>query len=270
MEWCDYNMLSINWSKTFVMYITNKRLVRPKEFTILNHSIEAVEQFKLLGVIIDNKLSFAQHVSKVRKDVFGKLYSIKRLFYLSYQVKVQFFKTFLLPHFDYCITLCMYYSKALIQKLSDLYNLCLFKLLKIRLLNLTNTDVDVKLKDLNLMSFTSRIFVRCSFFCLKVLKDVNSPFHLKESLSLKEKIHSYGLRSNRNDQFNITKSRSKFGELIFGNLFGNFLNTCFPFILSYNTKQLKCFMFSNFFETVNKFTTKFPKFIVSNDFVFYK
>ena len=82
------------------MYITNRNIVIPKEFKIMNNSIQA-EHFKLLDIIIDNKLSFAQHVLNVRNDVFTKLYYIlKRLSYLSYQVKVQFFKTFLFPHFD--------------------------------------------------------------------------------------------------------------------------------------------------------------------------
>jgi hypothetical protein len=34
-----------------------------------------------------------------------KLYSINRLFYLPFNVKLQFFKSFLLPYFDYGISL---------------------------------------------------------------------------------------------------------------------------------------------------------------------
>jgi hypothetical protein len=270
IEWCDYNMLLINWSKTFVMYITSKRVARPKEFIVQNNKIEAVEQFKLLGVIIDNKLTFSQHVSNVRKSIFKKLYSIKRLFYLSFQVKLQFFKTFILPYFDYCISLSMYFNKSLIQKLSNLYSLCLYKLLKIKLINLTNAQVNARLKELNLMSFTSRVFYRCSVFCFKLLKDIHSPLNLKEFFKLKEKNNAYNLRSNNFEQFDIAKSKTKYGDLVFGNLFGSFLNHCFPYILSYNFKQLNTFIFSNFNEIVDKFFVKFPKFHVNNDFMFYK
>ena len=45
IEWCDYNMLLINWSKTFVMYITNRRFVIPKEFKIMNNTIKDVAFF---------------------------------------------------------------------------------------------------------------------------------------------------------------------------------------------------------------------------------
>ena len=54
---------------TYVMYITNKRSVKPKTFKFLDISIEAIEHFKLLGITIDNKLSFTQHVSNVRKEI---------------------------------------------------------------------------------------------------------------------------------------------------------------------------------------------------------
>ena len=120
----------INWSKTNIMYITNRHLVIPKKFKYMETQIEVFDQFKLLGVIIDNKLKFSQHVSAIRKQVYSKLYSIKRLFYLYNLVKLQFF--LILPHFDNCISLTMSYSKILIQKLSNLYCICLYKLFKIK------------------------------------------------------------------------------------------------------------------------------------------
>ena len=80
----------------------------------------------------------------------------------------------------------------------------------------------------------------------------------------------YKLRSNTIDQFLITKTKSKYGDLIFGNLFGYFCNSCFPFILSYNIKQFKCFVFSDFNVIVDQFVSKFPKFNVNYDFFFYK
>ena len=164
----------------------------------------------------------------------------------------------------------MYYNKYLIQKLSNLYSLCLYKLLKVKLLNLTNAQANARLQSLNLMSYTSRVFLRCAYFTFKVLKDENSPVNLKKLVCLKEKNQSYGLRSNAIDLFSITNVRSKYGDLIFGNLFGSFCNNCFPFILTYTFKQFKCFIFSNFNEIVDKFVVNFPNFLVNYDFFFYK
>ena len=37
-EWCIYNKLDINWSKTYLKFVTNKRIVMPKEIAIRNVS----------------------------------------------------------------------------------------------------------------------------------------------------------------------------------------------------------------------------------------
>ena len=80
-------------------------------------------------IIIDNKLSFNSNLSKIRKSINVRLYSIQKLFYLPLAVKIQFIKTFILPYFDYCSTLCIYFSKLILQKILITYNNCIFKLI---------------------------------------------------------------------------------------------------------------------------------------------
>ena len=77
-EWCNYNKLDINWSKTYLMFITNKRIVMSKQITIRNVSVQVVEDFKLLGITLDNKLNFANHSSLLKKIINRKLFSIKK------------------------------------------------------------------------------------------------------------------------------------------------------------------------------------------------
>ena len=51
ITWCKYNKLDINWSKTFFMFVTNKRIKKslPKEILINNQIVKVVDNFKLLG-----------------------------------------------------------------------------------------------------------------------------------------------------------------------------------------------------------------------------
>jgi hypothetical protein len=99
------------------MFVTNKIIKAPKEIEIsAGVSVRVVEQFKPLGVTIDNKLNFETYASMIKKSVNRKLYCIKRLFYLCQSVKLQFFKSFIMPHFDYCSTLFCYFPKATLQK----------------------------------------------------------------------------------------------------------------------------------------------------------
>ena len=91
------------------MFITSKRIVVPDFLEIEDAKICTVKKFKLLGVHLDEKLQFIDHAANICLSVNRRLYTIKKLFYLPYSVKIHFFKTFILPYFDYCISLTIYF-----------------------------------------------------------------------------------------------------------------------------------------------------------------
>jgi hypothetical protein len=62
--------------------------------------IRVVYSFKLLGITIDNNLNFLEYVSGVRLAINKRLFSIHRLFYLPFQVKLQ------VEHATYSTTVC--------------------------------------------------------------------------------------------------------------------------------------------------------------------
>ncbi len=95
--WCKYNKLDINWSKTFIMFISNKKITLPKEISFQDKKIEVVTSFKLLGITIDNKLNFNSYITQTRNIINRKIHSIKNIFYLPTAVKLQFFKSFIMP-----------------------------------------------------------------------------------------------------------------------------------------------------------------------------
>ena len=84
INWCEFNRLDLNWKKTYFMFIKNKRYDYPKEIVFFNNIIKVVDNFKLLGVEIDSKLSFCNFVTSIKKNIYIRLYSIKRLFHLSF------------------------------------------------------------------------------------------------------------------------------------------------------------------------------------------
>ena len=106
------------------------QLVKPKSIKLCDGNIEVVNKFKLLGVTLDSKLSFKPFSANLKKLVSAKLYSINRLFYLSFSVKLQFFKSFI-NH--YCLSLAIYFPKEIIQRICNFYDFCLYKLLKINI-----------------------------------------------------------------------------------------------------------------------------------------
>ncbi len=110
------------------MFETNKRVSLPSSVDFTWVSASVISEYKLLGVTLANILNFSKQVSIVCRQINSKLFSIKRLFYLSTAVKLQFFKTFILPYFDYCMSLHIYYPKVAIIKLTKCFYLCLYKL----------------------------------------------------------------------------------------------------------------------------------------------
>jgi hypothetical protein len=186
--WCNFNQIDINWSKTFIMFITNKRITQPKNIELNGSSVEVVSTFKLLGVTIDNKLKFDKFTSEVRNKIVQKMHSIKKLFQLSTSVKMQFFKSFMLPYFNYCSTLAIYYTKTAIQRMCNCYNLCLFKLFGIKYSAQTNNELNEhnnKLEKYNLNAYEHRLMSNLAAFAHKIINSDNAPLALRELLKPK-------------------------------------------------------------------------------------
>ena len=142
---CKFNKLNINWAKT------------------------VVSSFRLLGVILENKLNFGDHVNSICSIINRKLFSIKWLFYLATSVKMKFFKSFILPYFDYCLSLSVYFSRATLQKLCTCYYASLFRLFKFDFTNFDGTGINEFLKKYGLFAFKQRVVMRLSFFTFKVI-----------------------------------------------------------------------------------------------------
>ncbi len=280
IDWCKYNKLDINWSKTFFMFVTNKRTKNklPKQIVINGVQVEVVESFKLLGVTIDNKLNFTKYTSDLRKIINRKLFSIKRLFYLSTSVKIQFFKSFILPYFDYCLSLLIYFPKYTIQTLSNCFNNCLFMLFKFKIepeeeneiSNENVTNFNNKLQQYGLFTFQHRLLNKILTFTHNIINNPNSPSELKSILrpeninnipyvDLDASIKVMVLRSNRRIR-NSVENSNKFNQLTFSYFFLRlkkiFINANFYLPLNLFKSELIVNMNSNF----NKFISNFSKF----------
>ena len=65
-EWFAVNKLSLNLSKTNVMLFTNCRREQHVNISLNNCEIDMVYKTKLLGVVIDSKLNWKDHVAMVK------------------------------------------------------------------------------------------------------------------------------------------------------------------------------------------------------------
>ena len=220
------------------MFVTNKRVCIPANVLLNGTTVSVVKEFKLLGVTLDDKLTFDKHVAIICRQINIKLFSIKRLFQLATAVKIQFFKTFVLPYFDYCSSLAVYYPSCLVKKLTNYYYTCLSSLFKFCKNNFISNSCLSKrnnfLASYGLFSYQHRLLHRILSFANKIYFSISplaaphhqaSPLLLKNLLRLKDcrqSTMSMSLRSKAN--LDASKSNTKYGDLTFGHIFPKLIN----------------------------------------------
>jgi hypothetical protein len=212
------------------MIITTKSEDKPDkiELKYKNDSliIKVVNEVVLLGITLDEKLRFPSFVKELTKKINKKLYSFKNLFFLYIDLKLQFFKTFILPHFDYCSSLIMYLDKTAIRKIISLYNSVLFKLLKLEISHLSELAQNMLLKRYGLMSCMSRFFIRMAKFVYRIINSNYLSF-IKNKLILSTSLNTYNLRSKETNDaiYYQTNCKTKHGQHCCSIFITKFVNT---------------------------------------------
>ena len=86
------------------------------------HKIWEESKVKLLGVIIDNKLNFEEHVNSLCNKPNKKLTALIRLVkFLSFEKKRNLLKAFIESQFKYCPLIWMFHSRNLNNKINHLH-----------------------------------------------------------------------------------------------------------------------------------------------------
>ena len=106
-RWSQLNRMTVNCDKTYLSVTSNRNFELPfGEVRLANSPILEVNSCRFLGVILDSKLRFVDHIdhvcSKVSKCI-GILYRLRPL--LSLKCLVNLYYALIYPHLDYCVTI---------------------------------------------------------------------------------------------------------------------------------------------------------------------
>ena len=221
-NWTSFNRMTINWVKTKAMFISRQGITTPAQMKINNQQVEVVDEFKLLGVIINRNLDISSHVNAIKRGINTRLFSIKKIYFLPISVRLQFFKSFIQPFFGYCLSLSIYYSRSNLHQLEKLYNFCFLKLLNINLKYTAHQDQIAILKQFRLLPFRVRLYFKVSIFtynisCGRFLDCIKQ--------KLRENKITYNLRSKR--QFVAPRIRTMFGGRRLLNFYCQAINNVF-------------------------------------------
>ena len=187
-EWFMNNGMQANPNKYQAIVFGSKN-DKPENFTIKGHEVKCMDNVNLLGVEIDNKLLFNDHVSKLCKKASQQINAISRLRnVLDVSVKEQIFTSFIKSTFSYCPAVWMFCGQGNISKLDRLQH---------RALRFVYNDYDSSYFDLLNRSKSLEVSDYLKYtMCIEVYKCTNSllPDYLCDLFKKKEQC--YDMRDN--------------------------------------------------------------------------
>ena len=204
ITWFENNEMQANPVKFQCFVITKKSMSDSIDFHISDKSITADITAKLLGVYIDTKLNFEEHVSRLCKRASWHINAISRVSkYLDKKSRLKLFYAFVLADFQYCNIIWHFCGKASQVKMEKLQK----RALQI-VLHDYQSDYCSLLNEVQRPSLYSGRLKTIALETYKIINNI-SPSFLYELFTRNEV--PYGLRDS--NRLVIPKTRTvKFGQ----------------------------------------------------------
>ena len=169
--WLRNNLMVVNTSKSKSMAICSyqKRASLESDFIQLNFEgteLEQVDECKILGLLIDENLSFKPQIDRICSKIssfIGLLYRIRP--FVDRKCLILFYNSFILPLIDYWLNIWFSAANVHIQKVQVLQNRAARAILNVSY----DTSSAFMLKELNIMSVKNRGIYQTCLLMFKVL-----------------------------------------------------------------------------------------------------
>ena len=203
IQWFANNFMKLNTDKCHLLML-GKGSNGTVTVNIGNSTIENSGEEKLLGVTIDNKLTFEAHITKLCKKAGNKLFALSRMSpYMGSSKLRVLLRSFVISQFQYCPLVWMFHSRQLNNKINRIHERALriaHKDYESTFEVLLSRDQSVTVHTKNLQTLMTEIF--------KTQNNLNPPF-MNEVFRQRENI--FNLRNG--NQFVLPRIRTvKFGS----------------------------------------------------------
>ena len=201
LNWFKTNEMKSNPDKCHLIIVENlNRLYSNISYIYLgNELLESENSVKLLGLQIDNKLKFNEHVSQLIKQGNQKLHALMRISKFVSEDKLRLImKTFIESQFNYCPLLWMFSSRTLNNKINRLHERALRVVYKndhLTFEELLEKDNSITIHDRNLQKLCVEMFK---------VKHGMAPKPVQELF--KSQVHLHNLRNNK--EWEVPKVRT--------------------------------------------------------------
>ena len=172
VHWLHANKLSLNISKThYVIFRSQKRKLPDNEHIKINgQSVECVEYTKFIGVMLDSKLTWINHLSMIRSKVakgIGILSKSRKVLHSSSLITLYY--SLIYPYFTYCIEV---WGSAANIHVSPLFKLQK-KAARIIMSAPRRTPSAQLFTELGLLTVNSIYYHRTAIFVFKFIKNMS-------------------------------------------------------------------------------------------------
>ena len=117
-KWVGSNGLKLNLKKTNYMIFSKRKIDNTRDIFIENTKIERKSEARFLGVIVDDKLCWSQHIKAMKAKMsryVGIMNRMKSL--LPVKAKLQIFHSFVQSHLNFCTSVWGFAAKNHIESL---------------------------------------------------------------------------------------------------------------------------------------------------------
>ena len=126
VQWFQQNCLTVNIKKTHSMFLGRKKRRSEIEHLCVEHDGQTLrneQTARYLGVFLDDKLCWEQHIDSVSKKVSRSLAVLRRASkHLTLKTRMVLYNAVVLPHLDYCSVVWANCTKKLQMRLERLQN----------------------------------------------------------------------------------------------------------------------------------------------------
>ena len=212
-EWLVVNGLQLNTSKTKCMLIhsNHRKPSSSLDVQLGGKSIEQVQTYKFLGVLVNDTLTWTDHVNLVCSKV-SKGINLLRLisWFLPKESLVCYYNAYILPHFTYADSVWTTCTAAQNVKLERLQNYAARLILRQRR-EVSATCMREQLGWPTLASRRRLSEAVVTFRCTSGL----SPLHLSTLFKSAVSIHCHGTRSASSNSLHLPRVATGFGKRSF-------------------------------------------------------
>ena len=189
VKWFNNNQTTANPDK-FQSIIWSRHRIVEFDISLDGHAITRGNTLKMLGVTLDDKLNFNEHVRNMCQTAPCQINALKRISnFLNEQCRMHVYKSFISANFNYCPIVWLFCGKINLKKLEKLQE---------RALATVYCDKSLAYEDM--LKKSSQLCIRLNLIrllAIEMFKCMNglNPLYIKDMFSGKDS--SYNLRDNR-------------------------------------------------------------------------